>query len=187
LTIEGSRKRIPKTFICILMLTASIQVVGTSFQSTFPISTDPNQVRYYPLNSTWQLVVDIYTEKAGRGPNMSIGTFVIGDTIKYFVFLSQNCTINQDVVTPDGSTWLRMAGPVNNGTMTEHFDTQYPTGKWAFVVKAQKGAATASDTAIFYVVDKRLRGQYYQARGSGTSVRPSQPERERHYCHTKRV
>ena len=85
---------------------------------------------------------------------MPIGTFTIGDTIKYSVFLNQNCTIEEDVITPDGSIWVRMAGPVNSGTMIEYFDTQYPTGKWAFSVKAQKGAATASDTAVFFVADK---------------------------------
>jgi hypothetical protein len=152
---EDSRKRFPKAFICILMLAASIQVVSTSLLSTFPISTDLSHVQFDPSNLTsQQLVVDIYTENAGRGPNVPIGTFTIGDTIKYFVFLNQNCTIEEDVITPDGSTWLRMAGPVNNGTMIEYFDAQYPTGKWAFSVKAQKGAATASDTAVFYVVDK---------------------------------
>lgn len=152
---EDPRKRFPKAFICILMLTASIQVISTSMLSTFPISTDLSHVQYDSSNSTsQQLVVDIYTENAGRGPNVPIGTYRIGDTIKYFIFLNQNCTIEEDVITPDGSTWVRMAGPVNNGTMIEYFDTQYPTGKWAFSVKAQKGAATASDIAVFYVVDK---------------------------------
>jgi hypothetical protein len=155
LMAEDSRKRFPKAFICILMLTASIQVISTGLLSSFPISTDLSHVQFGPSNSTsQQLVADIYTENAGQGPNVPIGTFTIGDTIRYFVFLNQNCTIEQDVITPDGSTWLRMAGPVNNGTMIEYFDVQYPTGKWAFSVKAQKGAATASDTAVFYVVDK---------------------------------
>jgi hypothetical protein len=152
---EDSRKRFRKACICILMLTASIQVVSTSLLSTFPISTDLSHVQFDASNSTsQQLIVDIYTENAWRGPNVPIGTFTIGDTIKYFVFLNQNCTIEEDVITPHGSTWLRMAGPVNNGTMIEYFGVQYPTGKWAFSVKAQKGAATASDTAVFYVVDK---------------------------------
>jgi len=150
-----SRKRFPKVFICILMLTASIQIITTGLTSAFPISMELSHVQFDPLNSTsQQLVVDIFTESAGRGSNVPIGTFTIGDTIKYFIFLNQNCTIEEDVITPDGSTWLRMAGPVNNGTMTEYFDTQYPTGIWGFSVKAQKGAAAASDTAMFQVVDK---------------------------------
>lgn len=137
------------------MLTANIQVITNGLLSRFPISTGLSHVQYDPPNSTsQQLAVDIYTENAGRGSDVLIGTFTIGDTIKYFIFLNQNCTIEENVITPDGSTWLRMAGPVNNGTMTEYFDTQYPTGKWAFSVTVQKAPATASDTAVFYVVDK---------------------------------
>lgn len=98
--------------------------------------------------------MDIYTEKGGLGPNVAIGTYTIGDTIKVFIRVSQNCTLEEDLITPDGSVWLRMKGPVTGGTIIDYVDTQYPTGNWTLLVKAVSGVTSASDTAAFEVIDK---------------------------------
>ncbi|MCX6659962.1 MAG: PKD domain-containing protein [Candidatus Bathyarchaeota archaeon] len=109
---------------------------------------------YLDSVSSQELVVDIFTEKVGRGWNVPIGTYRIGDSIKFFIFVSHNCTIRVDLIPPNGSIWVHMYGPVNNGTIIDYVDAQYPIGKWALTVKAQEGTASASDTAFFEVIDK---------------------------------
>jgi len=101
------------------------------------------------------LVVDIYSDQGGQGSNKTMGTYTIGDTVKFYIYISRNSTIQETIIAPDRSVWLRMAGPVNSGTIIDYFDTQYPTGKWAISVKAQAGNDTLSDTASFEVVDKQ--------------------------------
>lgn len=104
---------------------------------------------------TQTLVVDIYSDQGGQESNREMGTYTIGDTVKFYIYISRNSTIEETIITPDGSVWLRMAGPVNLGIIIDYFDTQYPTGKWAISVKAQAGNRTVSDTAPFEVVDKQ--------------------------------
>jgi len=110
---------------------------------------------YLDSVSSQELVVDVFTEKAGRGWNVPIGTYRIGDSIKFFIFVSHNCTISVDLIPPNGSVWVHMYGPVNNGTIIDYVDTQYPVGKWALTVKGQESTASASDTASFEVIDKK--------------------------------
>ncbi len=109
---------------------------------------------YLDLVSQQRLGVDIYTEGKGRGQNVPIGTYIVGDVIKVFIFVSLNSTLTESLITPDGSVWLRMYGPVDNGTMIEYVDAQYPIGEWKISVKAETGTASASDTAAFEVVEK---------------------------------
>jgi len=100
------------------------------------------------------LAVDIYSDQGGQGSNKTMGTYTIGDTVKFYIYINRNSTIQETVITPDGSVWLRMAGQVNSGTITDYFDTEYPTGRWAISVKAQIENEVVSDTAPFEVVDK---------------------------------
>jgi hypothetical protein len=108
-------------------------------------------------NSTSQgLIVDVYTDNAARGANVSIGTYTVGDQIKFYVSLSQNCSIKLEFITPDGSIWIREVAPVSAGTFVDYFEAQYPIGLWRIVVVAQQGSSTVTETAPFEVVDKAL-------------------------------
>lgn len=101
------------------------------------------------------LVVDIYSDQGGQGQNKTMGTYTIGDTVKYYIYISGNSRIRENIITPDGSVWPRMSGPVNSGTIINSFDTQYPTGRWAISVEAQAESGMVSDTAFFEVIDKQ--------------------------------
>jgi len=106
--------------------------------------------------ATQMLTVDVYSDQGGRGPNKTLGTYTIGDTVKFYIYLNRNSTIQENIITPNGSVWVRMAGPVDaSGPIIGYFDTEYPTGTWAISVKAQAGNETASDIAPFVVVDKQ--------------------------------
>jgi hypothetical protein len=123
---------------------------------TYPASTDGSRSENNSLNSTSSGArqADIYTEKGGLGSNVTIGTYTIGDTIKVFILVDQNCTLEEDLITPGGSVWLRMKGSVTNRTIIDYVDTQYPIGNWTLLVKAVSGGTSASDTAAFEIIDK---------------------------------
>lgn len=160
--ISDFKRVFPRLLIYTLILVLSLQAVldaGHTVLAGARIDPAPTGERYfedvYPnLVSTQGLRVDIYTEKGGRGLNVPIGTYTVGDTIKVYIYVSRNCTIEFDLITPDGSVWNRMYGPVNNGTMIDYVNAQYPIGKWAFFVKAKAGTESASDTAAFVVIEK---------------------------------
>jgi len=159
LKANDSKKKFHRLFIYILILVLSFASLASNtalLRTTYPVLADERPLQDNPLNSIspQELVVDIYTEKTGRGVNVSFGTYEVGDTIKVFIFVNQNCTIEEDLITPDGSVWVRMYGPVNNGTIMDYVDTQYPIGKWTLSVKAEAGATKASDMAVFEVIDK---------------------------------
>jgi hypothetical protein len=157
LKVSNSERKLSKALISILVIIVTVQVISPFIVNTLPTPFGARIHEFRSLNSasSQKLVVDIYTESGGKGPNASIGTYVVGDTIKVFVYVSENCTIEEDVITPDGTTQLRMKGPVSNGTYPWFVNAEYPTGKWALLVKAEGGGAeSTSDTAVFYVVEK---------------------------------
>jgi hypothetical protein len=100
------------------------------------------------------LSVTIYTNNPATGQNASIGTYTVGDMIKVFILINQNCIEKVVLVTPDGSMWLREFGPTSAGTFPYFIEAQYPTGKWTLSVTATTAASTVVDTAAFEVVDK---------------------------------
>jgi len=133
----------------IFLLAVSAQVGGTVFADS----------RGPPVGSsaatTQTLLVDVYSDQGGRGQNKTMGAYTIGDTVKFYIYITRNSMIQVTVITPNGSVWLRMAGPVEpSGPIIDYFDTQYPTGEWAISAKAEAGNETASDIAPFKVVDK---------------------------------
>ncbi len=139
-------------------LLLSILVLVTISRTTVPLSASAaNQFSSTNLSTiaSQGLVVDIYSDQGGQGANMTIGTYVIGDVVKFYIYISKNSTIQERIITPNGTAWLRMSGPVNSGTIIDYFDTQYPTGRWAISVTAQIANETASDVAPFEVVDKQ--------------------------------
>ncbi len=149
-------KSFPKAFICLLIVVFSLQAISIPLISTFPVAANQSQRLHDPVssNSTEQLVIDVYTESQGRGPNASIGTYTVGDQIKFYVYANQNCSMKLELVTPDGTVQLKMAGPASAGTFVDYADAQYPIGKWEIVVIAQRGSNEVTETAPFEVVGK---------------------------------
>jgi len=144
------RRTNPSGYIFFIFLILAISQVSSSVLAGNRVS---------PANlsatTTQRLVVDIYSDHGGQGPNKTMGTYIIGDAVKFYIYISRNSTIQETILTPDGSVWFRMGGPMNAGTIIDYFDTQYPTGKWAISVKAQAGNEIVSDIAPFEVVDKQ--------------------------------
>lgn len=134
---------------CLILVLAA----GLDFSSYTLAASEVSSAN--PSATTTQMIVDMYSDQGGQGQNKTMGSYTIGDTVKFYIYTSSNSTIQEIIVAPDGSSWLRMAGPVNSGTIIDYFETQYPTGKWAISVKAQAGNITVSDTAFFEVVDKQ--------------------------------
>lgn len=126
-----SKKISTKELVCAFILVVSLQAIGGALISTFPIATNAAPRQSSSLNSTLsqQLVVGIYVENQGRGPNASIGIYTVGDQIKFYIYLSQNCSLRLGLVTPDGSVQLKMAGPGNAGTFVDYVEAQYPIGE----------------------------------------------------------
>jgi len=138
--------------VCIYLisiLVASVEVSGSVPAANHVSSTNSG------ATAAQILVVDIYSDQGGEGPNKTMGTYTIGDTVKFYIYISRNSTIRETIITPDGSVWLRMAGSLNSGIIIEYFDTQYPTGRWAISVEAQVEDGIVSDIAFFEVVDKQ--------------------------------
>jgi len=144
------RRRSSSLFVySVLILALGLQV------SSSILAGNQASPRSSIATTTQTLAVDIYSDKGGQGSNKTMGTYTIGDTVKFYIYISGNSTIQETIITPDGSVRLRMAGQVNSGTIIDYFDTEYPTGKWAISVKAQVGDRMASDTASFEVVDRQ--------------------------------
>jgi hypothetical protein len=184
LRVNYLKRIFPKIFLCILIFGLNLHAINTIRIYAFEYSVVNRQ--YYQGNylnsiSSREVEVDIFTEKEGRGSNASIGTYRIGDTIKVFIFVSHNCTIKIDLITPDSSIWNLMYGPIQNGTIIEYIDAQYPVGKWILSVKIED-KNSAYDTATFEVIEKeaytkthihelRNIGTIEEARFSGKVVR----------------
>ena len=135
-----TRRRDSPQRICLIFLVAALYLSSPALAAS---------------ETTTQIAVDIYSDQGGHGSNNTMGTYTIGDTIKFYIYVNTNTTIEVAVITPGGSVWPRMAGPVNSGIIVDYFDTQYPTGQWAISVKAQTGKGVVLDIASFEVVDKQ--------------------------------
>jgi len=143
-------KRSSSVCICFIsILVASLEVSSSVAAVNHMSSTNSS------ATAAQILVVDIYSDRGGQGSNKTMGTYTIGDTVKFYIYISRNSTIRETIITPDGSVWPRMSGPVNSGTIMDYFDTQYPTGRWAISVEAQAEKGIVSDIAFFEVVDKQ--------------------------------
>jgi hypothetical protein len=160
LKANDSKKMLPNSFICILILAVSLHALNTTLVNSHPILTDENhfqlQFRNNPLNanSSLGLVVDIYTDRAGRGQNVSIGSYTVGDQIKFYVYVSENCSFRLNLITPDGAVWNRMVAPISAGTFVYYVDAEYPIGTWKIETIAQQRSNTVTETAPFEVVEK---------------------------------
>jgi hypothetical protein len=148
-----SNKTPLRALVCILILVVSLQSIGGALSKS-PRATSSVQYPYLSATSSQQLAVDIFTESQGRGTNASIGTYTVGDQIKFYVYVNYNCSLRLELVPPDGSVQLKMAGPVNAGTFVDYVDAQYPIGRWEIVVVAQQGSNTVTETAGFEVAEK---------------------------------
>jgi hypothetical protein len=138
----------PYIFFIFLVLTIS-QANHSAF------AENPSPYTTVIADATQKLVVHVYGGNRGEAQNISMGTYVIGNLVKFYVHISMNSTAQEMIVTPNGTEWIRMKGPIEAGTFVDYFQTQYPTGKWAILVSAKTGNQTASDIAPFEVVDKQ--------------------------------
>ncbi len=149
-------KKMPqKKFVSFLFLFLSLAGLASDagLLNTNPVLASANRLHIGPSTSEG-LVVDIYTDKAGQGQNVSIGTYTVGDQIRFYVSVNQNCSITLELITPDGSAWIREVAPISAGTFVDYVEAQYPTGAWKIVVIAQQGSIIVTETAPFVVVDK---------------------------------
>ena len=144
-------------FIIMILAFASLAGNGVIFPVN-PVITGKNSLRSFSNSTSSQgLVVDIYTDREGRGQNVSIGAYTIGDQIKFYLYVSQNCSIKLELITPNGSVWLRMAGPETAGTFVDYEEAQYPTGTWEIVAVASQGSKLVTETASFEVIEKATK------------------------------
>ncbi len=145
----------PKSRLSSSVQTYSIVVLAVILQvSSSVLAGDRVPAAGSSAAITQILAVDIYSDQGGQGSNKTMGTYTIGDTVKFYIYISRNSTIQETVITPNGSVWSRVAGPVNSGTIIDYFDTEYPTGEWAISVKAYAENDAVTDTAPYEVVDK---------------------------------
>jgi hypothetical protein len=141
--------------VSLLSLTSNVTWANTP---SFPVLAKRNQfhISVGSLNamSSSGLAVDIYTDTAGRGQNVTIGSYTVGEQIKFYVEVSQNCSLTLNLITPNGSVWTRMRGPESAGTFVDYMDVEYPIGTWRLQAIAQQGATTVTETAPFNVIEK---------------------------------
>ncbi|GEM_PF-1186159 len=155
-------RMLPKSFIYILILVVSLlsfasnNTLVNTLSSPVLVEMNHLQVRADSMNSTSSrgLAVDIYTDTAGRGQNVSIGTYPVGEQIKFYVYVSQNCSFTLNLITPNGSVWNRMVAPMSAGTFVDYVDAEYPIGAWKIETIAQQGSRAVTETAPFEVVEK---------------------------------